>query len=116
QADAMLRAIFDANSSDHPPGLLEVAWHLSAADFALDSRDRLLAVAQLAADGLPVEFCFDRPRRPILLGAGLTRNQPAVLIAVGVHLPKLADLTPAATPERFLEKLGTLARLARSVG
>ena len=50
------------------------------------------------------------------LGGGLTRRDPAVLLAAGVHLPRLVDQLSAASAEQFLNKLGTLARLARSAG
>src|SRR5439155_13714045 len=93
-----------------------IAWHLAAADFTPAAHGRLLRLSRRALDGQPLEFVFDRPRRPLALGPGLSRTHGAVLAAVGVNLPRLVEQVPAATPDRFLAKLGTLARLARSAG
>src|SRR5262245_57501327 len=95
---------------------ITIGWHLSVSDFTPEKAPRLLEIAKLTADGAPVEFYLDRPRSSVALGGGLRRHSPAVLMAVGVHLPKLADLTPGIATERFLQRLGTLARLARSAG
>src|SRR5262249_53519248 len=50
------------------------------------------------------------------LGPGVDRANPAVILTVGVHLARLVEQISPATPERFLTKLGSLARLARSAG
>jgi hypothetical protein len=115
-ADALREAVMRlANPTDSEPPI-ELAWHLTATDFTKEKKDQLLSVCGLVAHGKPLTFHFDRPRRPISLAAGLTREHPACLMAVGVHLPRLAEQTPALQPEAFLRKIGTLARLARSAG
>jgi hypothetical protein len=98
-------------------GQVWVEWHLGERDFAATTEGRpapsLLAAARVTAAGL-AGITFDRPRRPVALGPGVGRKHPAMLLAVGLHLPRLADLPGAAAPERFLDKLGSLARLALS--
>jgi hypothetical protein len=62
-----------------------------------------------------VAFTLDRPRRPVHLSDGADRLHPAVLTAVGLHLPRLAEQPGIEEDsERFLSKLGSLARLALS--
>jgi hypothetical protein len=102
-------------------GLVRVEWHLGERDFE-SGRGRPVspalfhaARAALAAPGL--SFRFDRPRRSVCLGPGLDRQHPAVLLAVGLHLPRLAGLAQVGTDhELFLRKVGSLARLALSAG
>jgi hypothetical protein len=71
----------------------------------------------LALEDAPLSFVFDRPRRPIALAEGVDRSHPAVLLTVGLHLPRLA-MQPGIDddPQKFLAKLGSLARLALSAG
>jgi hypothetical protein len=100
-----------------PPGRLRIDWHLEKRDFepGPGPRERLLRPARLALAGAPIAFVFDRPRRPPALAEGLTRRHPAVLLTVGLHLPRLAR--QAADVDSFLErKLPSLARLALSAG
>ncbi len=60
-------------------------------------------------------FVFDRPRRPVTLAEGIDRQHPALLLIVGLHLPRLAaQFRSGANPTLFLQKLGSLARLALS--
>jgi hypothetical protein len=94
---------------------VRIDWHLSERDFAPQVTPRLKAMAEFALDGAAVRFVFDRPRRPISLAEGMDRQHPAVLLTVGVHLPRLAE-QPGANDDatRFLKKLGSLARLALS--
>jgi hypothetical protein len=93
---------------------LSIDWHLGAADFEADA-SRLERVASLALGGAPVAFVFDRPRRPLSLGPGLDRRNPAVLLEVGLNLPALARQAGLlADVDRFRQRLGTLARLALS--
>src|SRR5262249_55538166 len=80
-------------TDSEPP--IEVAWHLTATDFTKENQDRLLSVCGLVAQDKPLTFHFDRPRRPISLAVGLSRQHPACLMAVGVHLPRLAEQTAA---------------------
>jgi hypothetical protein len=72
-------------------------------------------MVRAALDGRPVAFVFDRPRRPVALAEGIDRKHPALLLAVGLHLPRLAGQPGVgADPALFLQKLGSLARLALS--
>jgi hypothetical protein len=118
-ADALLAELLapPADGEDDRPAL-RVAWHLADADFEPDAQPRLTRLARRALEGAPVEFRFDRPKRPVALAEGLDRRHPAVLTVVGVHLPRLAQQLGAVGPdvERFLSKLGILARLAKSAG
>ena len=94
-----------------------VDWHLGEVDFAGTEPParRLVRLSRLALEWPALTFTFDRPRRPVVLGEGLDRAHRAVLLAVGLHLPRLVDLPGVSNkPEVFLQKLGTLARLAHS--
>ncbi len=92
-----------------------VDWHLSERDFRPDASERLTALTRLALEGAALAFAFDRPRRPAPLAEGVDREHPAVLLTVGVHLPRLAEQPGVdSDPTRFLKKLGSLARLALS--
>jgi hypothetical protein len=95
---------------------LRVDWHLGEQDFSPRLRDRLVPVVQRAlAPGSPgqaiLRFVLDRSQR-IHLAEGLDRHQPGILLRVGLHLPALARR--AGSDERFLIRLGSLARLALS--
>jgi hypothetical protein len=95
------------------PDRLRVDWHLAERDFQPEGRERLLALARRAIEGAALAFTFDRPRRPVHLAEGLDRRHPAVLLAVGLHLPALVRQVGAGgEPAVFLQKLGSLARLA----
>jgi hypothetical protein len=101
------------------PRSLRVDWHLGETDMQPDpqSQQRLQRLARWALDGGPVAFVFDRPRCPVALAEGIDRQHPAVLLTVGLHLPRLATQTGVAGDgDRFLHKLGSLARLALSAG
>jgi ATP cone domain len=101
-------------------GSVRIDWHIGERDFRSEeggARERLLRVARRALAGARLAFVFDRPRRPVALAEGITRQHPAVLLQVGLHLPRLAEQTNStAVPERFLQKLSSLARLALSAG
>jgi hypothetical protein len=124
-ADALLAELLapqgsedDEEGSLHRPAAMRVAWHLAEADFETATLPGLARLARRALEGAPLEFRFDRAKRPIALAEGLDRRHPAVLAVVGVHLPRLAEQLGAVGPdvERFLSKLGILARLAKSAG
>ena len=70
---------------------LRVDWHIGERDFLPAVQNRLLAVARHAVQGAPLAFTFDRPRRPVQLAEGIDRRHPAVLLTVGLHLPRLAE-------------------------
>jgi hypothetical protein len=92
---------------------LGVHWHLDERDVKLP--DPLRRLARLAVDGAEICFTFDRPRRPVALSEGLDRQHPAVLLTVGLHLPRLAAQPGVSIDfDLFLKKLGSLARLAIS--
>jgi hypothetical protein len=100
-------------------GKVRIDWHLGEGDFTTGpaGRERVRQMARLALDGAPLAFVFDRPRRPVALAEGIDRQHPAVLLTVGLHLPRLA-LQPGIEGDaaKFLSKLGSLARLALSAG
>jgi hypothetical protein len=102
----------------HPPASrerLRIDWHLSERDFAPEGAKRLTTMAELALNGAALRFVYDRPRRSVSLAEGVDRQHPAVLLTVGLHLPRLAE-QPGVDGDatRFLKKLGSLARLALS--
>ncbi len=100
---------------DLPSGRLWIHWHLGERDFAAPPDAAMARVLGLALAGKPIVLVLDRPRRPVLLAEGVDRRHPAVLLAVGLHLPRLAVQTGSTeNVERFLQKLGSLARLALS--
>jgi hypothetical protein len=108
-ADALLQVLARG------PGRIRIDWHLAEHDFAPDAAERVARVARLAAKGANVAFVFDHPRRLVALAEGVARKQPAVLLGVGLHLPRLAEQAGSnADPALFLQKLGSLARLALS--
>ena len=70
-------------------------------------------MAAHALTGANIGFAFDRPRRPAALAEGLDRDHPATLLAVGLNLPVLASQPGMLSdPGRFLQRLGSLVRLA----
>ena len=100
-----------------PAGRVRLFWHFGARDVGAGAGARLVNAARRALAGGPVTFVFDRPRRPLGLAEGVDRHNPAVLLTVGLSLPRLAmQGGSAADPARFLQKLGSLARLALSAG
>ena len=110
--DGLAQEFLRPTASGDPP---RINWHLSERDFAAEAARRLATVAEFAVNGAAIRFVFDRPRRPIPLAEGLDRRHPAVLLTVGVHLPRLAEQSGVdGHSERFLKKLGSLARLALS--
>jgi hypothetical protein len=92
---------------------VRVDWHLGERDFARAGAGRLTEVARAALDGAAVAFAFDRPRHPVPLAEGIDRQHPAVLLTVELHLPRLAEHVRSG-PAGFLQKLGSLVRLALS--
>jgi hypothetical protein len=96
-------------------GKVRVDWHLGAHDFTPDGEERLLNLARRTADGAPLAFVLDRSRRPVPLAEGLDRAHPAVLLTIGLHLPRLIErIENPPEPAVFLHKLGSLVRLALS--
>jgi hypothetical protein len=107
-ADALLEALLLPG-----PGPVRVDWHLGERDFVPEAAARLLRAARWAVESPALAFAFDRPKKPVPLAEGLDRRHAAVLLVVGLHLPRLAELAgPGGGPERFLAKLGSLTRLA----
>jgi hypothetical protein len=94
---------------------IRVDWHLGERDFVAADSATLLRLARRALEGAPLAFVFDRPHRPVALAEGLDRQHPAVLLSVGLHLPRLIEQSgPGIDAPLFLRKLGSLARLALS--
>jgi hypothetical protein len=114
RSDALLRGLLDGVKV---PGQVRIDWHLAEGDFqgGAEARERLYLVAKAALEGAPLGFVFDRPKRAVALAEGIDRQHPAVLLTVGLHLPRLAALAGmAGDPAKFLQRLGSLARLALS--
>lgn len=122
-----LRELSDelANELLHPThaipcgGVVRIDWHLGESDFTEEpaTRQRLQRLARLALEGALLAFVFDRPRRATALAKGIDRQHPAVLMTVGLHLPRLALQSGIdGDVAKFLTKLGSLARLALSAG
>jgi hypothetical protein len=96
---------------------VRIDWHLSDRDLQNDAGKRLLPLARAALDGAALTFVFDRRQQQVALAEGLTRQHTAVLMTVGLNLPLLLQMTGApADTELFLQKLGSLARVAMSAG
>lgn len=92
---------------------VQVHWHLSEADWHSKNESRFARLARYLLHGAPITIVFDRANRPISLGEGLDRRHSGLLTSVGLHLPSLSrQLGEKSTPELFLQKLGSLARLA----
>jgi hypothetical protein len=103
--------------------LVRVDWHLGARDLAPENEGRLLAAARAACEGKEIAFVFDRLKQPVALGPGLNRKQTAVLLVVGLHLPRLLDIMARRFQKEgegpdlaghLLEKCASLAHLALS--
>jgi hypothetical protein len=108
-ADELAEVLLQARCS------VRVDWHLAESDFQGAGVGRLTRLMRRALEGAPLTFVFDRPSRPVALAEGTDRRHTAVLLTVGLSLPQLAEqMGSPADPERFLRKLGSLARLARS--
>jgi hypothetical protein len=91
-----------------------VEWHVGEDDVEASGLLEMLAALALHSER-EVAFGFDRPRRAIALGQGLSRAHRAVLTRVGVNLRTLAEQPGMlADAERYLQRLGSLLRLALS--
>jgi hypothetical protein len=120
--DHLLRPVF--------AGRIRIDWHLgerafSSPDAAPDTR--LLRLVRCAIDSASLSFTFDRASCPLPLAEGIDRRHPAVLLAVGLNLPRLlhsrTDCQSVPQPrvpqaqadcERFLVKLTSLSKMAVS--
>jgi hypothetical protein len=115
-AEALLRAFLGTADG---AGRVRVEWHMNGRDFGPTGISADMPVLRRCVKEFishpELGFRFDRPRQSLALGPGLDRCHPAVLLAVGLHLPRLAEIMgPARTPDVFLRKLSSLARLALS--
>jgi hypothetical protein len=93
-------------------------WHFSERDFREERSSRLREIVRRSTTREGVEFVFDRPRKPIALGPGIDRRNPAALGVTGINLSRFVDQLgggplDAAT---YLKKLASLARFAKSAG
>jgi len=112
-SEALLEQLLLPELSEVP---LRIDWHLSPRDFRPASV-AFMRLARRILEGAPLAFVCHRPRRPLPLAEGMDRQHPAVLLVVGLHLPRLIEFArPAVDPSSFLQKLGSLARLALSAG
>lgn len=71
-------------------------------------------ICRLVDADVPLVWVFDRSSEPTSLGPGLSRRHRSVLLYVGCHLLRLVDQLAPTRIEAYLEKLATLAGLARS--
>ncbi len=118
-ADELADELLHPTHSIPCAGAVRIDWHLGERDFTTEQArsERLKRLARFALEGAPLAFVFDRPRRPLALAEGIDRQHPAVLLTVGLHLPRLALQSGIdEDPSKFLSKLGSLARLALSAG
>jgi hypothetical protein len=100
---------------------VRIDWHVGERDVIPEASGILVKLVGRALEGAPLAFAFDRPRKPVPLAEGIDRQHPAALMTVGVNLPRLADELRRRSgsgpdPGLFLDKLGSLARLALSAG
>jgi hypothetical protein len=96
---------------------LHVSWHLTAQDFAGAKVQGLRMLVQHALAHANFSFTFDRPKQPIGLALGLDRQHGAVLLEVGLSLPRfLREPGIGGDPALLLEKLPSLARMAVRAG
>jgi hypothetical protein len=113
-AESLLDCLLPPRSASGD-SLVRIDWHLAGADFQDPAKKCLLRVARRAAEGSALAFAFDRPRRPVSLAEGLDRQHPATVMAIGLNLPRLAEQPGVQSQaERFLDKLGSLVRMALS--
>jgi len=90
-----------------------VQWHLSEQDWTLRNASRTNRLARHLLQRAPITIAFDRTPCAISLSEGLDRRNSSLLISVGLNLPGLSRLLgDGVGPELFLQKLGSLARLA----
>jgi hypothetical protein len=101
-------------------GRVRIDWHLGERDFPLAGEPiplRLLRLGRWVIEGAPLSFVFDRPQQPLLLAEGIDRTHPAVLLAVGLRLPRLLEMQEMrGDAESFFLKLASLCRMAVSAG
>ncbi|HEV2947869.1 MAG TPA: ATP cone domain-containing protein, partial [Gemmataceae bacterium] len=90
-----------------------VQWHLSEQDWTPRNASRTNRLARHLLQRAPITIAFDRTPRAISLSEGLDRRNSSLLISVGLNLPGLSRLLgDGVGPELFLQKLGSLARVA----
>jgi hypothetical protein len=93
--------------------LVRVDWHCGEGD--LESADFAKNLPKVPVDA--VCYVFDRRQQAVALAEGLDRQHQGYLLAVGIHLPRLAEQPSVRRdPTLFLKKLESLARLAISAG
>jgi hypothetical protein len=98
---------------------IRIAWHVSEEDIREDHSELLRHVARRALEGCPISFVMDRPGDSFIqLATVIHRGDPALLLSVQLHLPKLANQVAgqADSGARFLQMLGSAVRLALSAG
>lgn len=106
---------------DHPTlkEEIRIEWHLGPKDFQEEAftTKKLISLARLSLENPRWTFTFDRPRQEVLLAEGVDRRHSAILMTVGLHLPRLLEW-PGVRGDlaRYLGKLTCLGRMAVSAG
>lgn len=110
-ADAILFEAFDLLN-------LSLTWHLSETDLAESGEKRLCKILERMSQRPRTPIIFDRPTRPILLGPSIQRDGLPCLVQVNLDLVRFVEMLGGGPLDRevYIKKLGSLARLARSVG
>jgi hypothetical protein len=114
QRSAIAACLLDAIAAIGEPGL-RLAWHVSEDALRSDDGALLRKLVGLATRGASVCLVVDRSRRSPWLAEGLTSDDTTVLMSVGVNLSHLAE-RGAGDATQFLQRVGSLARLARAAG
>jgi hypothetical protein len=110
--------ILDAGlSSAELPTTVQWRWHLSARDFEPDRQPMLARLAGMAIQHPGFCFVFDRPNCMVLLGNGIDRHTSSISQRAEISLSALLKYLPTDVgADLFIEKSGSLARLALSAG
>src|SRR5262249_9218781 len=85
-SDRLLDQILAEKSS-----LTWIHWHLGERDFRPKNGEQIHNLTRLILEALPLTIAFDRSSQTVSLAEGLNRQHSALLMAVGLHLPRLAD-------------------------
>jgi hypothetical protein len=98
-----------------PEPLVRIDWHLAGRDFSPNHRSRLGLIARRILEGAPIALVMDRPQKPEVLAEGLDAKSTALLFAVDLNLARLiGQMGTDDKPDTFMQKLGSLCRLALS--
>lgn len=103
---------------EKPDFPFHIDWHIVPGDnYAAPLRTVWSNHLLEAVESGLVRFVFDRPKAPILLGEGMSRQHPGVLMEVGLHLDRFLRMPRIQGDAAvFLDKLPTLVRMAVTAG